>query len=151
MKFLRHVLNVAVRDGKLERNPFAAVSLPKVRPTKTRFLTVEEEATLLEKIGPTYGPWVRLALLTGMRQAEQFSMKWEHVDLGRGLVTLPETKAGRVQYVPLNEEAKAILHARQAVAEAEAIADPRTRSPWVYPSENPATAIDPRNVYVRLY
>ena len=75
------------------------------------------------KLGPTYAPWARLALLTGMRQAEQFGMTWQDVDLDRGVVTLPQTKAGVVQYVHLNEEAKTILRGMQAVAEAEAIAD----------------------------
>jgi len=75
------------------------------------------------KEGPTYAPWARLALLTGMRQAEQFGMTWQDVDLDRGVVTLPQTKAGVVQYVHLNEEAKKILRGMQAVADAEAIAD----------------------------
>jgi hypothetical protein len=64
MKFLRHVLNVAVRDGKLDRTPFAKVALPKVRAGRTRFLSPHEERTLVEKLGPTYGPWARLAILT---------------------------------------------------------------------------------------
>src|SRR4051812_48077790 len=74
-----------------------------------------------------------------------------HVDLDQGFITLPDTKAGMVQYVHLNEEAKSILRGMQAIAEAEATADQRKRSEWVYPSENPATAIDPRNFYVRIY
>ena len=64
-----------------------------------------------------------------MRQLEQFSLRWTDVDLMRGLITLPETKTGGVQYVRLNEEASLIfrtLHEKalktQAVAEAEAIA-----------------------------
>ena len=48
---------------------------------KTRFLTTEEEVALCEKLGSPYGAWVRLAILTGMRQLEQFSLRWEHVDM----------------------------------------------------------------------
>jgi site-specific recombinase XerD len=151
MKFLRHVFNIAVRDGKLERNPFVKVTLPKVRTGRTRFLSLDEERRLLEKLGPAYAPWARLAILTGMRQGEQFGLKWQDLDLDRGFITLPDTKAGMVQYVHLNEEAKSILRGRQAVAEAEAIADPRKRSQWVFPSENRATAMDPRNLYIRIY
>ena len=151
MKFLRHVLNVAIRDGKLDRNPFAKVTLPKVRAGRTRFLSPQEERTLLDKLGPTYAPWARLAILTGMRQGEQFGLKWQDVDLERGLIALPYTKAGLVQYVHLNEEAKTILRGMQAVSEAEAIAEPKKRSPWAFPSENPATAMDPRNFYIRIY
>jgi integrase len=151
MKFLRHVLNVAVRDGKLERSPFAKVTLPKVRTGRTRFLIPQEERTLLEKLGPSYAPWARLAMLTGLRQGEQFNLKWTDLDLEQGFITLPDTKAGMVQYVPLSEEAKSILRGMQAIAEAEAIADPRKRSEWVFPSENRATAMDARNFYIRTY
>jgi site-specific recombinase XerD len=51
------------------------------------------------------------------------------VDLVRDVITLPTTKAGTVQYVRLNAEARAILQDLEneavkadAVAEAEAIA-----------------------------
>ena len=72
------------------------------------------------------------------------------------MITLPATKAGDVQYVPLSEDAKAILHdrdAKAAVAEAEAIANEkkRKRSDWVFTSKNPDTHIDPANFYRRVY
>lgn len=126
MKFLRHILNKAVRDGKVEKNPFAQVRLPKVATGKTRFLTQEEEEALIQKIGSPYGSWVRLAILTGKRLSEQFGMKWADVDLERGILTLPTTKAGAVQYVHLNEEAKRILRGF----------DSWQRSKWVFPSES---------------
>src|ERR1051325_2461879 len=78
---------------------------------RTRFLSPKEEALLLKALGERYALWARLAILTGLRQDEQFKLRWTDVDLERGFLTLPETKAGEVQYVPLNEEAKAILKA----------------------------------------
>ena len=72
-------------------------------------------------------------ILTGMRQMKQFSLRWEHVDLERGVLTLPDTKAGGVQYVRLNEEAKILL--QHFI--------PGNKSIWVFPSENPATHADP--------
>ena len=113
LKALRHVLNKAVRDGKLDRNPFARVQLVKVRNGKTRFLTPEEESRLLEQLGLNYGPWARLAILTGLRLGEQMKLRWADVDFSLGLIALPETKAGKAQYAPLNEEAKGILRRRQ--------------------------------------
>jgi len=67
LKFLRHVLNLAVRDGRLNRNPFIQVRLPKMTKGRLRFLSIEEETKLLEKIGATFAPWVRFAILTGVR------------------------------------------------------------------------------------
>ena len=141
MKFLRHLLNLAIRDGKLERNPFAQVTLPKVSQGRTRFLSPGEEEQLLKALGPVYAPWARVAILTGMRKSEQLTLRWQDVDLEHGLVTLPSTKSGGVQYVHLNEEAKTILRSFQSWQ----------YSPWVFPSKNPASHINVRNFYGRIY
>ena len=141
MGFLRRVLNKAVRDSKLASNPVSRIKMFREPAGKTRFLSPEEEGTLCEKIGASYAGWVRLAILTGMRQMEQFSLRWEHVDLERGVLTLPNTKAGGVQYVRLNEEAKLLIQGFI----------PGNKSVWVFPSENPDTHADPRNFYRRVY
>jgi integrase len=146
LKSLRHVLNNAVRDGQLDRNPFARVQLVKVQNGKTRFLSPEEETRLLDKLGPIYGPWVRLAMLTGLRLGEKVRLRWADVDLERGLLTLPETKAGTVQYVRLNEEAKEILRTRQIQQMNRNVV-----SPFVFPSETLASPLDQRNFYARIF
>ena len=69
------------------------------------------------------------------RPLRQFRLQWKDVDLDRGMLTLLVTKAGGVQYAPLNEGAKAILRAF----------DSWQRSKWIFPSENPATSLDVRN------
>ncbi|GJL65119.1 MAG: hypothetical protein NPIRA05_00900 [Nitrospirales bacterium] len=146
LKFLRHVLNKAVKNGILSMNPFARVKLVKIPQRCTRFLSLKEESQLSEQLGETYRDYARLAILTGLRLSEQFSMKWEWVDFERGMITLPQTKAGVVQYVRLNAEAKAILRAWQ------------TRhlntggcGVWVFPSGNPDTHLDQRNFTSRIF
>lgn len=94
MQFLRRCLNKAVRDGQMASNPVCQVKMFKEPEGKTRFLSPAEEAALGGKLGPTHAEWVRLAILTGMRQLEQLILRWEHVDLERGVLTLPTTKAG---------------------------------------------------------
>jgi integrase len=140
MGFLRRVLNKAVRDGKLASNPVSRIKMFREPAGKTRFLSPEEETMLCEKAGAPYAGWVRLAILTGLRQMEQFSLRWEHVDLERGVLTLPNTKAGDVQYVRLNEEAKRLIQGFI----------PGNKSVWVFPSGNPDTHADPRNIYRRV-
>ena len=139
LKFLRHILNLAVGNGKLSRNPFAQVKLPKVGKGRLRFLSLEEGGRLLRAIGPRYAPWVRFAILTGLRQGEQFHLKWTDVDLEQGFLTLPATKAGEVQYVHLNEEARGILKALTSWKD----------SRWVFPSQNLGSAMNPLNFYHR--
>jgi len=70
-----------------------------------------------------------------------FILRWADVNLEQGLLSLPTTKAGGVQYVHLNEEAKAILRSL----------DSWQRSVWVFPSENPARPLDGRNFYARVW
>ena len=141
LKFLRHVLNIAIRDGKLDRNPFIRVKLPKLSPGRTRFLSPEEETTLLKELGPVYGPWARLAILTGMRKSELFSLRWSDVDLDCGLLTIPQTKSGKVQYVHLNDEAQSILRSF----------DSWERSIWVFPSQKRGSHLDSYNFYGRVF
>ena len=50
LKFLRHLLNRAVRDEILPANPFAKVRLPKVAPAAVRFLSPTEERRLLQAL-----------------------------------------------------------------------------------------------------
>ena len=141
MKFLRHLLNEAVRHGKLERNPFDNVTLPKIPKPKSRFLTIEEEARLLTQLGPTYGPWARFAILTGLRLGEQMRMRWADVNFDQAVATLPVTKAGEPQYAKLNQEALGILRGLSSWH----------RSVWVFPSENPHNHIDQRNFTTRIF
>ena len=146
MAWLRHVLNLAVRDGRLSSNPVTKLTMYKEPRGKTRFLSPEEEAKLMKALGPRYASWARLALLTGLRQLEQFSLRWHYIDLEGGLITLPDTKAGEVQYVPLNEEAKTILRGWQ-IAQMEA----GGCSPWVFPSDRGDTHVNPTNFYHRVW
>ena len=137
MAWLRHVLNGVVREGKLPNNPVLKLKMYKEPKGKTRFLSMQEETILLAKLGPIFGPWARFAILTGLRQAEQFHLQWKDVDLERGILTLPTTKAGGVQYAHLNDEAISILRSLNSWQ----------RSKWVFPSKNPATPMDARNFY----
>ena len=52
-------------------------------------------------------PW--LLIYTGARLNEVLTLKWEHVDLDRGLLLLPDSKTGR-KTVYLNPPALAVLH-----------------------------------------
>lgn len=146
LKFLRHVLNKAVRNGILPMNPFVRVKLVKIPQRRTRFLSLEEESSLLDQLGENYRHYARLAILTGLRLSEQFSLKWEDIDFERGQVILPRTKAGGVQYVRLNAEAQAILRKKQTQQ-----LNTGGCGVWVYPSANPATHLDQRNFTSRVF
>src|SRR5205807_7410051 len=60
------------------------------------------------KIGPHAAAAVRLLILTGARLREILHLKWEHVDVERGLLLLPDSKTGKKAIV-LNAPALDIL------------------------------------------
>lgn len=50
-----------------------------------------------------------LYLLTGARKSELLKAKWEDVDWERKELRIPETKSGRIHYIPLSEPACTLL------------------------------------------
>jgi integrase len=54
-------------------------------------------------------PLVVLAIGTGMRRGDLFTLTWEKVDFQRGLTCVPNSKTGRDYAVPMNEDVKATL------------------------------------------
>jgi len=120
--FLRHVLMLAVKDGKLTQNPVSGLKFfPEVK--RTRFLSGDELARLRGVMQRRDWELVAFAIETGLRRGEQFSLRWDQVDLGNGVLTLPLPKGGKTRHVPLSDEAKAILRSF----------DSFLRSAWVFP------------------
>jgi integrase len=60
------------------------------------------------KIGPHVAAALRLLILTGARLREILGLRWEYVDLQRGLLLLPDSKTGQKAII-LNAPALAIL------------------------------------------
>jgi len=70
---LRAALNRAQKDGTISRNVATLVEMPKVRPYKAAFLTVEEAKSLLQAVaGHRLEPLYRIALSWGCA-GERFS------------------------------------------------------------------------------
>lgn len=140
LAFLKRVFNVAIADGKTERNPARAVRLRKENNARVRFLTDEEEQALREAIGEAEWPTVAVALHTGLRQAEQFKLRWQDVDFGTGIITVARSKHGETRRVPMNDTVRAILTDRFVRADGK----------FVFVSTT-ATALDACNYMRRVF
>ncbi|MBI2839658.1 MAG: tyrosine-type recombinase/integrase [Acidobacteria bacterium] len=98
-------------------------------PPRKRALTEEELERVLIAIEQIPEPFVRTAFLmlvtTGARKSEVLRAKWDDINFERAIWTLPQTKAGKSQEVPL--PAYTIGKLRQV---------PR-RSLFVFPGQDP--------------
>ncbi len=100
----------ALADGA--PNPAQGVDKFKER-SRDRWVKPEELPRLAEAIDKEGNVYVSAALwlylLTGARKAELLRAKWEHLDLERAELRLPETKTGETRYVPLSAPALEII------------------------------------------
>ena len=91
---LRAVLDTAVRDGALARNPAAAVKRPKVTAKEAAYLTPEQVRTLLEAAKTSrYAPLFSLLVNTGLRRGEALALQWSNVDNEDSLLRVRGTLA----------------------------------------------------------
>jgi integrase len=113
LAFLKHVYNVAMRDGKTERNPFARIKLLREPSGRVRYLTDDEEPRLLKALATEEDRQRLLVLLqTGLRKSEFLGVRWRDVDFKAGVLTIPRSKNGERRHVPMTSSVRSIL-ARQ--------------------------------------
>ena len=121
-RILRQALQQAVRWQILVRNPADLVKPPRVERAKSTTLSAEQAAQLLGALAHSRVYWPTLvALATGMRRGEVLALRWQHVDLERGVLevveTIEETKTSLRFKPPKNGKTRAITLPAFAVAE----------------------------------
>ena len=96
LKFAKMLFAHAIKRKLIAENPFADVKLPNVIPAARRqYVTAEAVEKLLAVSNPTWRTIIALSRYAGLRcPSEVLSLKWEHVDLaaGRMTVTAPKTE-----------------------------------------------------------
>ena len=117
LEYLKAFYNLALRDGHCKSNPTVKVELMEENNQRTRFLQDNEEVKLEQTMAPDDFDLILLAVNTGLRRAEQFKLRWEFVDFANTTMKIPETKAGRHRFVPLNVDAIAVLQRLRARAD----------------------------------
>jgi site-specific recombinase XerD len=110
---------IALADGKVSSNPARLVEQRPERNARIRFLSDEEEAVVrkvIHKRCPLHVEEFDIALNTGMRKGEQYSVEWPEVSFKRNRIQLEETKNGSSREIPMNKasrKAYETLHARR--------------------------------------
>ncbi len=89
---LHKALKAAVADGLIPRNAAAGLKLPRITREEIDPLTEDQARLLLETVsGNRLEALYVLALHTGMRQGELLALKWDDVDLERGVLRVRRT------------------------------------------------------------
>jgi integrase len=98
---------------------------------RTRYLPEAEEVLLLNEATAEVRKAIILAIDTGLRREELFSLRWTQIDLDRGIIrTTTKTKSGRPRSVPLPERSRSILPAFPGVDDYVLI-NPETKKRYV--------------------
>ncbi|WP_130650191.1 tyrosine-type recombinase/integrase [Egicoccus halophilus] len=113
-RLLRAILDAAVDDRYLTRNPAVRVELPKMVRPEHRFLDASEVARLAEAMRPEHRALVLVMAYGGLRYGEAAALRCRHVDFLRrrilvtdamanvsGRVIFHDTKTGRGRTVSL--------------------------------------------------
>jgi len=120
----RAILDAAVRDGLLARNPVAAVKRPKVTASEATYLSPAQVAALLKAAEPSrYAAVFEFLVHTGLRRGEALALRWTDVDMtnhlarvrgtlarvdGDLVVTAPKSERSN-RTIPLSDPATAVL------------------------------------------
>lgn len=115
------ILDHAMREWNLiNDNPARKVSRPNSAPPRTRrptedetrriclYLEYDDDTPPKLKKQRTALAWL-LAIETAMRAGEICGIEWQHIDLNRRIVHLPQTKNGSSRDVPLSRRAIALI------------------------------------------
>ena len=119
---LHKALAQAVSDGLLPRNVAEGVKVPQTRRKEIRPLTPEQTRALLTAArGDRLEALFVLAVNTGLRQGELLALKWEDVDLERGVLrvrhTLTRTRGKVTVGVPKTKKSRRSVELTPAAVE----------------------------------
>ncbi len=129
------------------RNPAVGIKLHRESP-RTHILDTGQMRALLAALDGDEHVWTRsyvaLLMLTGARKEEIRQLRWDAIDLERGVAHLSQTKNGKPFELPLVPEAVTVLRSIRAVA----------GNPYVFPQVRatpkqvaPQPMIEPRGAY----
>lgn len=111
---LKSVFNCAVKYQYIEQSKNPLLNIRKLPEGASRevFLsaaTVKEVLAELAKLDAPAAKAIMLLLYTGARKSEILAMRWEHIDLESGVLTVPLSKSGRTRHIMLCPQAVEII------------------------------------------
>jgi excisionase family DNA binding protein len=106
---LSRVLNEAVAQGLIDKNPLAGTKKLKEARRPRRYLTKAELGLLVEHADPGFKPLLVAAVYTGARKSELLALRWQDIDFERGKIALFRRKVGNSDLLDLHPQVRAEL------------------------------------------
>jgi integrase len=132
LALIKKLFGWAAERGFVDASPAAVVKPPGREVSRDRVLTDGELAAIwrcCEQVGWPFGDLFRLLIVTGQRLGEVAAMRWESVNLGGQIWTVPAevSKNGIANEVPLSE---------LAIETLEGLAPLDGHSGYIFPAQN---------------
>jgi integrase len=117
--YLNIVLQTAMNDDLIRKNPVPLVRLPRRVAVRERIFFSEDE--IKQIIGAAKGHlknYIQVACFTGMRGSELIGLKWDDIDFEKEIVRVDtrivcgvedETKSRKIRYIPMFQQTKEAL------------------------------------------
>ncbi len=99
---LKHMLNKAIDEGILTKNPVKKVRYFPENNIIERMLLPHEKERLVAKSEGYIKAVIIVALNTGMRRGEILNLKWSQIDFANGYIKVDKTKSGKSRTIPMN-------------------------------------------------
>ncbi|CUU73874.1 tyrosine-type recombinase/integrase [Campylobacter hyointestinalis] len=131
---LSQILNAAVGEGLIDRNPFGVVK--KLRNEKTTIapLNLEEIKRVIDASEPKFANIVKIAVFTGMRTGELIALSWDKVDFDKNTIKIDKSTRNGVYGDPKTESSKRTIAMLPIVREALLELKQVSQSKWIVPN-----------------
>lgn len=112
---IRRILRYGVKLGLCSMPDHLFFDMPKVDNQKTENMTREQLAAywraLDEEADQDAAAFLRLELLTGIRRGAMMALRWDDIDIERGIITLrgESAKSGKTSHLPLSRAALDVI------------------------------------------
>jgi len=133
----RAILEEAVDEDLLLKNPAKKLQMPETREVNKRFLTLKEIPVVLGKLPFREQLIFRISLVLGLRPGELFALRWDDID-GYSLRLDESTVDGEVYPSLKTEKSRGFLalpaSLRAGLAEWKNIQQPETEQDFIFPN-----------------
>lgn len=120
---LRQILNAAVDDGRIVKNPCRIERGGVERHPEQRFATMAELRVLASAVPDRYRAMVLTAGLAGLREGELFALRWDDVDLDDAVIAVRRKRLRLASGEVIEDDPKSQAGRRKVVMPATLVAE----------------------------